>query len=300
MSDKIRVISRPDPLCCGGTDTTVDDGAPKTIKSDKMTLFSATSVLGEPINDRRGGSFGYISAYAAPAGTGYFIYLEKGNRLYGNNLTRSVAFVGEDIFPSLVRAVNKFGLAKDNGYHSTTHGLPMNFGGSINIRYASGETISISNNQSPVLSYEAGVGIAAAFEKALAGAKVSLPPLSSLVSVRFCEERKSGGFKKSVLTLNPDGTGKNEKSTRFDTPKVYTSEKTVDAETVAKILKTIDESLMFAWSGLPENEYYISDTGIITFVFGDGSEIAIDNKRILPEGLGHAFFDIELEISVKN
>lgn len=72
-------------------------------------------------------------------------------------------------------AVSVINLAKDNGFHSETHGLPENFAGSVSIEYASGEKISFSNNQQPILSPNTGLCIKELFSEAMKGEKVSLP-----------------------------------------------------------------------------------------------------------------------------
>ena len=214
---------------CGGTDATQDTKAPKTISSEEMILFDATSALNKgqvsPDNRNRE-SLGYVSAFAASAGEGCFLFLETGecfNRL--SEKTASWALVKEDIFPSLVKLVKECILAKDNGFHSETHGLPENFGGSVSIEYASGEKISFSNNQQPILSPNTGLCIKELFSEAMKGEIVSLPDVSDLCEIRFSENRKNGGFTEATLTLKPDVTGENAKKSKYDGPEVYKSVK---------------------------------------------------------------------------
>lgn len=148
---------------CGGTDATQDTKAPKTISSEEMILFDATSALnnGQVSPDNRNReSLGYVSAFAASAGEGCFLFLETGECF--NRLSEKTASW------ALVKECN---LAKDNGFHSETHGLPENFGGSVSIEYASGEKISFSNNQQPILSPNTGLCIKELFSEAMKGEK---------------------------------------------------------------------------------------------------------------------------------
>ena len=152
-------------------------------------------------------------------------------------------------------AVSVINLAKDNGFHSETHGLPENFGGSVSIEYASGEKISFSNNQQPILSPNTGLCIKEFFSEAMKGEKVSLPDVSDLCVIRFSENRKNGGFTEATLTLKPDGTGENAKKSKYDGPEVYKSVKEVDKETVNMIKANMETTGILAWSNLPDSRY---------------------------------------------
>lgn len=287
----------------GGTDATLDKSAPKTIESHNMILFDVTSSLrmlrtedkncdNEPLT--------YISAFAAPAKKGCFLFLEylRGIRRSGNK-TSAWALVSEDIFPSLVKLVNDSGLAKDNGFHSTTHGLPENFGGSVDIKYESGEVISFSNNQTPILSLETAEKIYDLFSNALQGEKIPLQDVSKLKEIHFSEERQKDGFTKAFLTINGDGTGNNRKQQKFEEPRIFDSEKTIDAETITAIKNTIVNKGVLAWEGLPENDFRFSRKKEMSFVFENGETVVIEDNRVLPDAVRGGFFDIELEITTK-
>ena len=227
------------------------------------------------------------------------LYL-KTSRRYSDEYSSAWAYVKEDVFPALVDLVNDVDLAEKNGYHSTTHGLPQNFGGSVNVRYASGEKISFSDNQCPIMSISVANKIADLLEKAMAGEKIVLPDVKELAEIRFTELRSGGGFTKATLTLNGDGSGVNKKQSRYDDPKVYESEKPVDAATVAAIKSNISENGMLAWAGLPESGYFKTSEKSLTFVFKDGREITVGGAAALPGELGGGFFKIELELTAKN
>jgi hypothetical protein len=299
--DGIVVIRERDPEMCGGTSTTLDTKAPKEIRSENMILFDATSALGHQSSaDVRRPDIAYVSAFAVPAGKGSFVFLETGNgSRRRDGKTQSAALLKENIFPKLCRLVRECRLADRNGYQSHTYGLPENFGGTVSICYEDGEKISYSNNQSPVLTYEAGVRIAEFFENAMKGERQELPDVGDLASIRFSEDRAGGGFTKAELTLNGDGTGTNRKKSRFDVH-VYESTKEVSADTVSVIKENIEKCRLFAWKDLPGNGYGGGANETLEFVFRDGREITVRSDRLLPYQISRGFFNIQLEMTTKH
>ena len=291
--------NKKEPPLCGGTDRSFDKNAPRTILSEDMTLFKVTSELPSAMNiDRQNGeTIDYISVFAAPASEGTFIFLETESRYFKNGNKRSLAYVKENVFPSLAALTREQDLAANNGSYSFTHGLPKNFGGAIDIRYASGEKISISSNQSPVISGQTGEKIAALFTKAINGEKVYLPDVENLKEIRFVEERKNGGFTRAALSINDDGSGSMTRSRRFSDPKIYNNEKSFSADEITAIKKNISDCGIFAWSTLPECSYPFDDEKSLTFIFKDGSEITVPKDRELPDQIKGGFFNIELELT---
>ena len=302
--DGIVIIKKPEPAVCGGTDATLDTKAPKEILSDDIISFSVSSAFDTlviPAGKFKAERLYRFSAFAAPSGKGTFVFLEKAtDKTPGNSPEYSWGVFRDDLLPAIASLVRECGLAKQNGYHSTTHGLPRNFGGSVNIRYADGEKISFSDNQTPILTYDTGLRIYGFFNKALKGKKAVLPELSGLEAVKYTEERKNGGYTKATLTVNADGTAVNEKASKYDDDKVYKSVKDVSAETVTAIKETVKTCGVLAWSGLPKAEYFFGDPETLTFVFKSGEEIAVTNDRALPDRLKGGFFDIVLELTAKN
>ena len=301
----IVVLKQTKPGECGGTDATQDKRAPKEIKSEEMILFEATSALNtDPAfsdEERQIEPIGYVSAFAAPAGSGTFLFLEKGAGFWSDGeRSRAWAYVKEDLFPRLVKLVREENLARKNGFHSTTHGLPQNFGGRVYVCYASGEKISFSDNQAPIFSAETGRKIVNLFTEVMQGETVKLPAIGSLKEIRFSEERDNGGFTKATLTLHADGTGTNKKSSRYDDPTVYENEKPVDAETVAAIQKNIADTGILAWAELPQRERLLNRKKEITFLFEDGRAITVEDNKVLPDSISGGFFNIELEIITKH
>ena len=293
----------PGPCVCGGRESARDPGAPQTIASDDMLFFSVTSALpfssspSSPEEER----LRYVSAFAAPSGEGTFLFLERSDG-FGRGKARKTAqaLVKENLFPRLVRLVKDHDLAKGNGVHSTPHGLPENFGGSVDIRYAGGEKIDYSDNQSPVISLKAGKEIAKVFSNALKGEKVPLPDVSGLVGIEFSETREGGGYTKASLSILPDGSGIDKKTAKYDGPEVFTGEKPVSPETLALIRETIVRCGLFAWAGLPEEDFFFGGEKELTFVFADRKKIAVGGNKRLPPQIGNGFFEIELEMTVKH
>ena len=302
------VVKRTEPGMCGGTDATQDTRAPKEIVSDEMIFFDVTSALGgmaaaPGTTQNFDPSLGYVSAFAAPAAEGTFLFLSTfrgfGFGTLGERRSEW-AYVKEDIFPKLVALARECDLARGNGYHSETHGLPQNFGGRIDIRYASGERISTSNNQSPVLSPVAATRIADVFGETMKGERVLIPDVSALRQIRFEETRDGGGFTEAVLTIAPDGTALNEQRSRYEDPTVYESTKSVDKETVDGIKKNILDTGILAWESLPGGGGVLPGREKrITFVF-DGDEICVKEGKTVPFSISRGFFNIELEMTIKH
>ena len=295
------VIREPEPDVCGGNTATLDRSAPKTITSREMTLFEASCALYGEAEGSKGGRLNRISAFAAPDGEGTFALLDESyedQERSGNDV--SWAWIKGDIFAELCDIAEEYGFAKNNGFSSFTNGLPDNFGGVINVKYASGERIYVSDNQSPVISCEAATKIAKTFARAIAGKKINIPKAEEIKVVRFCESRDDGHYAKAELTILPDGTAVNRKESKYGGPEVYKSEKTIDAATVEAIRENIDETGLLAWGGLPDDGFARREKAELTFVLENGKEITVENGRQVPDRLQNGFFDLQLEITTKN
>lgn len=291
------ILYEPAPTECGGTTATLDKSAPKVIKSNDMVLFCVNSKL-NTANHERGNGISCVSAFAAKTPAGSFLFLQTAD-CYRENTQSVWALIKDDIFPALDSLTREYDFAKDNGYHSTTHGLPENFGGDVEIEYSSGEEIGFSDNQSPVISYEAGVKIAGIFGDYLRRERVPLPDISGLKEIRFSEEREPG-FTEATLKIQADGSAVNRKAEKYDGNDIFESEKTVDKCTVTKIKEIAEGCGILAWRFLPESEFTVGGRKKLDFVFCDGTEIGADNCKVLPGGIRGGFFDIELEMTTKN
>ncbi len=300
----IVVVRQSDPLACGGTDATRDLRAPQTIASDNMILFHAASALSGGMmmgaEQEKEPPLGYVEAFAAPAAEGCFLYLDTAYNHQSAPHTIRWALVRQSIFPALAALARELELAKGNGYHSTTHGLPENFGGRVYARYAEGDVIDYSDNQTPVLSPVAARRIADLFARAMQGPAVTLPDPADVTAIDFEELRADGGFTRATLTLQADGAGVNAKQSRYDDPTVYTGEKPVDAETVAALRQTIARCGMLAWPGLPAGRFAGTREKSLTFTLADGRRITVPDGLELPSSLGRGFFAIELEMTTKH
>ena len=301
--EDIVVLKKTEKGMCGGTDATLDRNAPKKVESDDILSFEAFSALntyGVPAENEED-PLGYVYAFAAPCGGGTFLSLGiSGGFRRREGKDFSVALINKNVLPDLASLIRECDLAKNNGFHSKTHGLPENFGGSVRVIYATGEKISFSNNQSPIISYETGVIIKDFFKKAMSLEKIVLPDVTGLRKIKFYEQHTSGGYTKAVLTINDDGSGSNAKESRYDGPEVYNSEKDVDPGTVKAIIDNIERTLILGWADLPDNEYDPGRKKELTFVFSDGKEIKVGGNKKVPSHISRGFFNIELEMTTKH
>lgn len=298
MTDDVEK-GRPD--MCGGTRISQNVNAPREIRSDAMVLFDITSALNpDPAPDGAAPNgfepLTYVSAFAATAGQGTFLFLStRGSAQWETK--DAWAFVKKDIFSSLAALVRECDLANRNGFYAFTHGLPENFGGSVDIRYAGGERIRFSDNRSPLISSETGMEIVALFSKAMRGKTVPLPDTAALRSVRFEENRQNSGFTTAVLTIFPDGTGTIDRKSRYGDPTIYESVTPVGKDTTDAIKKAMADTGILAWTDLPDKEYSLGGDKQLSFVFEDGTTVTVSDRKILPDPLQQGFFSIELEMT---
>ncbi|MBQ7652821.1 MAG: hypothetical protein IJS93_00405 [Clostridia bacterium] len=288
----IKIIRDVDQRACGGTKETLNTDAPKTIKSKEMIMFDVSSALGQIINKKY--NYQRISAFAAPAKKGTFIVfkLEEGDR-YDTQVRQNIEYIKADIFSALVELVEKYDIVKGNGSHSHTYGLPEDFGGYIEILYGGGEAISISNNQSPVLSIEQALAIAEAFEASLKKRRVSLPKFEDLVKIIYDEKRKDGGFTHRELAILPDGTGRCAEQAKYEGTPVYEKEYVIAKEKIDGIKRNIEGRKMFAWGDLPQSRINVfRKDETLKFVFSNGDEIIVPEDRELPLETKEGFFNV--------
>ena len=296
----IVILKKPEPFVCGGTDATLDRAAPKEIASDALLWFDGDSVLPYPDAERRDdGSFpeflGYVHGYAAAAGENTFLCLETGESFLGHG-ERKVAFalIKGDKMPDLAKLIRDLDLAEQNGYHSRTHGLPENFGGSVEARYATGESLSFADNQGSIFSRKQGEALAAWFTAALKGERAPLPALDDLTAIRFEEKRENGGFTEATLTL---ADGRIARRSKYDDPTVFESEKTLDADALAALKATVEKTGLFAWEQLPKSDYSLARDKTLTFTFADGKTVTVRDDRVLPDAISRGFFNVELPLT---
>ncbi len=289
----IVVIKKSRPHTGGGTDATQDLNAPKEILSNDMIVFKVSSA----VREISAGQIGYISAFALKTLAGSFVFYEK-SASFRRSAERQTSFalIKEDVFPSLVKVVNEYGLAKNNGFHSKTHGLPENFGGDIFVFYSSGEKISASNNQSPVISRSAAIAAADLFSEALNAEKCAVPNVSALKEVRFENESATGTYKKAVLSVCSDGSALIKTTKKYSGGEVFEDERTVSPDGVEDFKRLVSSSGILLLSSLPDlPEGSVSDSGF-AFIFEDGSVVKPEKYKYLPEKIGSCFYKIEHEL----
>lgn len=144
----------------GGVQHRVDTTAPKVIQSTEIVSFSCRcSLLTRSEEDTA--LAGNIYELQADATAGSYRVLVPGKTRVHQTFTP-----GKDFFVTLQKIVSENDLAQYNGEFYTVSGLPPEFGAKLNIRYASGESIQSSNNQSCFLSLKAVEELEALFRQA--------------------------------------------------------------------------------------------------------------------------------------
>ncbi len=281
---------------CGGTTRNVDSSAPKTINSRKMTFFTAESSFETLAVDRSTlgeyGGLDFISGYAARLRGGSFLTLDA--RFSGGERGLEWAYISGDVFPTLDALAREYELAKNNGYHSFTHGLPMNFGGSLSARYESGEEISFSDNQTPIFQIELAIKLFKLFKDAMKGERAAFPEVGELCAVRFYEELGDGYTR---FELEKRGEELNLKKVyKFDDPRVSEYNEKASPEKLDRISAIVRDSAIILWDDFPKRSFGMVIKKSLTFAFSDGSEITIQDDRLLPAPLSGAFYKIETEL----
>lgn len=283
---------------CGGATDHYDSTAPQEIQSTEVVYFSISTSLTTLVGQ---GRYSQFYAYASK--------LECGNLIVLNAYrTRGEAdsfctVITDDIFPQLDAIVRKYNLASRNGSHHSVSGLPQNFGGSIDIKYASGEFIDKSNNQSPMFSGDCADETADLFlsyyEK---GTRPEAPCGADIEACRYAEERSDGGYKRLTLAVNEESGKWHISSREYFAPfkikskdsasgetlisnPVYEKDRDLDAEDpMAQFREAFDASCMFAWPYLPKRsgKMYDDYAKSVTFIMKDGSEIKAEERHKIP------------------
>lgn len=143
----------------GGTRHRVDTNAPKVIGSTEITYFRCEfSTRDRMIEDCAIAGL-VITLEASADGASYS--LDRGSETDAQGSFRP----DEAFFRKLQQVVSRYDLAQYNGQFCTVSGLPPGFGIKLEIRYASGETIEASDNQSCFLPVEAMEELVALFQE---------------------------------------------------------------------------------------------------------------------------------------
>ena len=133
----------------GGQTHYIVEDAPKVIESTEIVTFSCEfSTTHMPLNE------------SAVAGRYYTLYAGENSGRFqaraGGHVYAERSFTPDDaFFEQLQQIVSEYDFAQHNGEYYTVAGLPSDLGASLDILYASGESISTSDNQSTFLPLEA-------------------------------------------------------------------------------------------------------------------------------------------------
>ena len=252
----------PIPIC-GGTRHSQDTDAPTEIHSHDLVFFKAGT---------EGGRMGMQSrVYAAKAEKGTYIVIAEEEPRFAL-LSPDCDFLSR--LDALVRAQN---LIQDNGYHSHTAGLPADFGGSLFIRYASGEFISKSDNQSPIITQKADQAIHKIFMDAITSCPKAELPDPSLI--RKVEYREQGNERHSLLTFTlEEETAKLYSENQYSSSgTIYKKEAQVSASAFDRIIDDVKKYCLFGLGGVEQYHAssYQSSEQALTYELSDGSKIVV-------------------------
>ena len=142
----------------GGVVHSVDNDAPKVIRSQQIQSFYCKFSARDRMREDTALAGNVFVLTAEEIGASlqpYTVTEEFENR----NFMPTEAF-----FSQLQQIVTKYDFAQYNGRHYKVSGLPPDFGMTLTIRYASGEAICASNNQSCFLPLEALEELVALFQ----------------------------------------------------------------------------------------------------------------------------------------
>lgn len=143
----------------GGVRHRVDTNAPKSIVSTEIVAFSCKfSALNFLARDT--GLAGRIFTLHADQNSGSYEECTREKVYEKKTFTATPEF-----FAQLQQIVERYDFARYNGQFYTVSGLPPDFGANLEVRYASGERICASNNQSCFLPMEAMESLVALFKK---------------------------------------------------------------------------------------------------------------------------------------
>lgn len=126
----------------GGVRHYEDTDAPKVIVSTRIVSFRCEFSAYDLVMDSSPIAGRYHTLYAAQDGGTYEV---RG----GGTVYTKLAFTPDEaFFEALQQIVAKYDFAQFNGKCCTVSGLPPDHGAKLDIRYASGESIYTTNNQS--------------------------------------------------------------------------------------------------------------------------------------------------------
>ena len=289
--------SEPDIPACGGSTTTFDDKAPKVIVSREIVWLSCDCsfrTVAEPVPP-----YEYIAAFAAKVDNGVLAgYIARDFHRSAETL-HGLGVVSDAVLADLAAIVEKYDFARSNGRCHSTSGLPENFGGSLSVDYASGESIYFSDNQSPIIRGDAGAALVDCMKRALKKDAVKgLPTAADVTGLRFEERDKEGGY--HIIDWN--GTALHtEQKYRFDGDDgpVYVKDATTAPEDFDRIRALIDRNGLLYWGGLPERSGPIFEMydKSLTFRLKDGTTRTVRDVMKGPDFTRNGIFETEMAVN---
>lgn len=293
------------PPICGGTNKSYDNDAPQVITSDDMVKFSISSAFTTMASAH---SYDHISLFACKMLEGSFASFTATDRWGRQEKLCGRYCFTENIMPLLLEIPQKYNMANRNGYHSYTSGLPENFGGSVNIDYSNGEFISKSDNQSPVVPFDAAYEALQILQNAKNTVPLrQVPDVSEIVSVKYIEEchfkqtdrRMRMTDSRKELTLIRESDKCRYFSDMTFGEQNFKQEKELPPDAFGKIDEMAERSLLLVWNLFRAHEWKDSDFShcFLTFTLRDGSEVSFSSAVDNPSGLYSPFSEISLYFS---
>lgn len=270
------------PVCGGSSGVKGEfSDAPKTINSKEITYFAVSCSFATMGSDR---AYTYVSSLAVPAGRGTLVsltYSTQSRFSGGGNDYCETRLVTGDVFVELQAIVDRHDFAKKNGESYHVAGLPDNFGGSATIEYASGEKITMSNNQSPIIAPAAGAEIVDLLKGRIENDAVGDLSVGDIVKIVYNEFYEEGHYTTYELTEE-----KLYSECQFKKgDEVYTHENYCEAGLMDKARNLVDKSAALYWDGIAEKETWHMSTESLTFVMKDGREIKVNGFMRCPNGV---------------
>lgn len=129
----------------GSVTVTINENAPKLIKSTLIIRFCVeiSTLADDDENEYCGYVYNLNATLENGAVKGHYECRNRNGLGFEQRFRTSVRFMSE-----LNRIITKYDLAKYNGKSSFVAGLPDNYGALVDIMYASGECLYISDNES--------------------------------------------------------------------------------------------------------------------------------------------------------
>lgn len=190
-------------VTCGGTTDTTDYDAPKEIKSNTLVSLSV-GFYHEDKYDRGKGR--YYTFYLEPDESGK-LYLRED---YSAD-TQDKFEVDQSVLDGVQAIIKKYDLAKTNGIHKVTAGLPPEFDTCyLEAKYDSGEYISFSENSNPSGDWTGELVDYFAEVMADKGDDKYVTPKITGVITRFCFEYKEDNLYYSYDSIEVPKEGVNK------------------------------------------------------------------------------------------